>query len=98
MNTGVDVSRLARSVGINRRCLMKPELLGLASGEFHSEIHEEAAARAMGILFWLRRAWTGSDDAPPSEFAAKTGAHEGSIFVVREVEGSTLVVVDCQED
>lgn len=88
----IDVTRLARSIGIRRRCLMRSNVLWTDAEASEQRIQDQAAARAMGILFWLRRAWSVDEgDPPPSVFEAKTGVHDGRRFNVEEVEGSILV-------
>jgi len=88
----VDVSRLANSVGIRKRCLMSTDVLGLSKGRGLTKAENEVAATAMGILFWLKRAWaTERGDTPPSVFEARTGQYERRHFEVLVIEDSILV-------
>jgi hypothetical protein len=88
----VDVSRLAKSMGISRRCLMSADALGLSAERGRAKAEDQVAATAMGILFWLKRAWAPHHgDTPPRVFEAKTGQHEGRQFEVQVIEDSILV-------
>lgn len=88
----VDVSRLANSVGIRKRCLMSADALGLSAERGKEKAEDQVAATAMGILFWLKRAWAPHHgDTPPRVFEAKTGQHEGRQFEVQVIEDSILV-------
>ncbi|TXH00050.1 MAG: hypothetical protein E6R08_01035 [Nevskiaceae bacterium] len=90
----VDVTRLARSVGIKHRCLMAGSILGEHQELDGDSLQEVAAATAMEILFWLRRAWAvGQDERPPVAFQPRGGRFEGKDLAVTEVEGSILVSV-----
>jgi hypothetical protein len=94
MNSGdlVDVTRLANSIGIRRKCLMRRDVLWGASEQVEAMMQEQAVARAMGVLFWLRRAWSVDEGQPPPKvFQAKTGVHDGQRFEVEEVDDSILV-------
>lgn len=92
MGEVVDVSRFAKSVGIRHKCLMSKDVLGLGDSEDVVVQQERIAAKAMGILFWLRRAWESETaGSPPRVFEAKTGGHEGRRFEVQMVDDSILV-------
>lgn len=88
----IDVSRLAKSVGIGERCLMTSDVLGVPPEQAGAlSVNEDVAAKAMGILFWLRRSWSPGQSVPPSQFEAKTAPGAVRYVCVDRLDGSLVL-------
>lgn len=88
----VDVSRQARSIGLPTPCRMSAALLNVKEAAVEGPLSEQAAAVAMGILYWLRKSWPLEGDAPPpARFQTKGGRLDGQELTVTQHEGAILV-------